>query len=196
MNRACFCFYLKPSSSRQLVLSVTVCGCLRKNTATLQRDLLALCDFVRLDDWGTTRSSITKARSETFLLEILGDSVLLCPYYLLLGWRKGTHKFWICGPKSCLGPRWGSNRSSTSSEHFQYKRGQITAKATPEWKGTSNGQSHLSLIVAFSCSYAFVPPKGSGSIIDKETFLKIYICMSVDMHSNLPPVPFDTLSQA
>lgn len=65
-------------------------------------------------------------------------------------------------PESCLGPRCGSNHSTRLSDHFQYKWGQLTAKAAPEWKETSNGQSRLSFIVAFSCSRDFVPPKRTG----------------------------------
>lgn len=46
------------SSVAQLALSVTVCGCLRKDT-TSQPDSLALSNFLGLDDWGTIHSSIT-----------------------------------------------------------------------------------------------------------------------------------------
>ncbi len=55
------------NSFPKLVLSVINCGCLRKDT-TSQPDSLALSNFLRWDDWGTTRSSITKPRSEAFLL--------------------------------------------------------------------------------------------------------------------------------
>lgn len=109
-------------------------------------------------------------------------------------WRgRNTQILTMWPPKSCLSPRWGGNHSSTSPEHFQYKRGQQTAKATPEWKGRSNGQSHLSLIVVFSCSYAFVPSKGNGSIIDEKAhFLHLSeICICA---SSLPSAPFDTLN--
>ena len=74
--------YTGPSQSFFSACSVTVCSCFRK---TLQTDSLAPSDFV-------TYSSISKSWSETFLLYILGDSILLCPHYLLLGWE-GTHRF-------------------------------------------------------------------------------------------------------